>query len=302
MADLVASFFTLSGSGFAEPPRHGFAQRCRAAAGAGFTGIGVHVADVADVEGMHAVLGETGLRVVEIEFLGGWALDGPDPAVVSGIEAVADAFGGRHVSAGEFRSGSLDLDAAASRLAQLAARLDARGLEIALEAFPWSAIPDAGTAAELLSRAGAPNAGLMVDVWHFYNGGAHPDLLEHVPIAAVQLNDGPLVHDDFLRHARAARMLPGEGDLDVVGLVQAVRATGFDGPWCVEVNTPDFRALPVDEAAKRAVTAARAVLGAAHPPASRHTSARESAQIRARVDASARACRDDSHPRPEVGT
>ena len=28
--DLVASFFTLAGSGFVDPPRHGFAQRCRA--------------------------------------------------------------------------------------------------------------------------------------------------------------------------------------------------------------------------------------------------------------------------------
>lgn len=29
---LVARFFTLAGSGFADPPRHGFAQHCRAAA------------------------------------------------------------------------------------------------------------------------------------------------------------------------------------------------------------------------------------------------------------------------------
>jgi hypothetical protein len=29
---LVASFFTLAGSGFVDPPRHGFAQRCRGAA------------------------------------------------------------------------------------------------------------------------------------------------------------------------------------------------------------------------------------------------------------------------------
>jgi sugar phosphate isomerase/epimerase len=262
---LVASFFTLTGSGFAEPPRHGFAQRCRAASDAGFAGIGLHTGDPArtDVDGMRAVLADTGLELVEIEFLGGWALDVDEPALeasVTAIEAVAGAFGGRHVSAGEFRGGRLDLDAAAERLAALAARL--APLLLAVEPFPWSALPDAGTAVELLRRAGAPNAGLMVDVWHFWNGGADLDLLTGPP-AAVQLNDGPLVHEDFLRHARAARMLPGEGDLDVTGLVRAVHATGFDGPWCVEVNTPDFRALPVDEAAKRAVAAATAVLDAA---------------------------------------
>ena len=61
-------------------------------------------ASLEDVAGMQAVLADTGLQVTEIEFLGGWALDG-DPAeleeLVRRIEAVADAFGGRHVSAGE---------------------------------------------------------------------------------------------------------------------------------------------------------------------------------------------------------
>jgi sugar phosphate isomerase/epimerase len=274
--ELVASFFTLTGSGFGEVPRHPFARRCHAAAEAGFTGVGLHADDLPrtvasglDVDGMRAVLAETGLRVVEIEFLGGWALDtaGGDPGGggdLSGIEAVADAFGGRHVSAGEFRGdGVLDLDAAAARLAGLARRLAARGLRVAVEPFPWSALPDVGTAVELLDRAATPDAGLMVDVWHFFNGGARPELLDRLPagtVAAVQLNDGPLVREDFLRHARARRRLPGDGDLDVAGLVRAVLRTGFTGPWCVEVNTPEFRALPVEVAAARAADAARAVL------------------------------------------
>ena len=135
-----------------------------------------------------------------------------------------------------------------------------------MEAFPWSALPDAGTAVELLRRAGSANAGLMIDVWHFFNGGATVDLLDDLPgagIAAVQLNDGPRVHTDFLRHARAARRLPGFGELDVVGLVRAVQDAGFAGPWCVEVNTPVFRALPVEAAAIAAADAARDVLDAA---------------------------------------
>ena len=94
---------------------------------------------------------------------------------------------------------------------------------------------------------GAPNAGLMIDVWHFYNGGAKLDVLDDLPgagVAAVQLNDGPLVDGDFLKHARAQRTLPGEGELDVVGLIRAVQATGSSGPYCVEVNTPDFAHYP----------------------------------------------------------
>ena len=274
--ELVASFFTLSGAGFGQPPRHTFVERCEAAAAAGFAGIGLHTDDLArtrasgiDASGMRRVLDGAGLRLVEIEFLDGWA-QGADElsfaAAVADVESVADALGGRHVSAGEFRPGVLDLDAAAARLASFAGRLDARGLLVAVEAFPWSALPDVSTALELLRRAGTANAGLMVDVWHFFNGGSSLDVLDDLPgagVAAVQLNDGPRVHADFLRHARAARRLPGSGELDVVGLIRAVQAAGFTGPWCVEVNTPEFRELPVEAAAKAAADAALTVLDAA---------------------------------------
>ncbi|MEK6440972.1 sugar phosphate isomerase/epimerase family protein [Pseudonocardia sp. T1-2H] len=178
--EFVASFFTLTGAGFGEPPRHGFAARCEAAAAAGFTGIGLHVDDLArtvagglDVDDMRDVLAAAGLRVVEIEFLAGWALDDEGPGG-EGVAAVAEAFGGRHVSAGEFRGGELDPVAAAKRLAEAAGRAAERDLLVAVEAFPWSAIRDYGTAVDLVRRSGAPNAGLLVDVWHFFNGGASP--------------------------------------------------------------------------------------------------------------------------------
>jgi sugar phosphate isomerase/epimerase len=167
--EFVAGFFTLTGAGFGEPPRHGFPARCEAAAAAGFTGIGLHV------------------------------------------------------SAGEFRGGELDPVAAAKRLAEAAGRAAEGDLLVAVESFPWSAIRDHATAVDLVRRSGAPDAGLLVDVWHFFN-------------------------------ARATRRLPGEGELDVVGLVQAVERAGFTGPYCVEVNTPEFRALPLAEAAERAFT------------------------------------------------
>jgi sugar phosphate isomerase/epimerase len=279
---LVASFFTLSGAGFVEPPRNSFIERCEAAAAAGFAGIGLHFDDLArtiaagvDVTEMQAVLRNNGLTLVEIEFLAGWAFDsglnGGISPTLAGIEAVADALGGRQVSAGEF-SGDTSLDteearsAAAKALRANADRLADHGLLVALESFPWSAISNTGIAIDLLRRAEAPNAGLLIDVWHFYNGGGHPDQLVDLPTAGItgfQLNDGPLVHDNFQHHARAHRQLPGEGGLDVVGLIHAVRRAGFTGPYCVEANTAEFRNLPVAEAARRAADAATGVLRSA---------------------------------------
>jgi sugar phosphate isomerase/epimerase len=134
-----------------------------------------------------------------------------------------------------------------------------------VEAFPWSVLAGPTVVPQLLRRAQAPNLGQMIDVWHFFNNGGDPDALTG-PIAAVQLNDGPRVHGDYLLHARAARRLPGEGELDVTGLLRAVLRAGFTGPWCVEVNTPEFRALPVDEAARRAAATTSAALVAAGAP------------------------------------
>lgn len=268
--ELVASFFTLTGSGFGEPPRHSFADRCRAAAAAGFGGIGLHIDDLprtlaagSTLADVRAVLADNGLRVVEIEFLGGWATVDHDPAAVAstldGIERVADAVGGRHVSTGEFRGDTALDPAAAGRLAAIARRLGERGLILAVEAFPWSVLRGPATVPDLIEQAGATNVGQLVDVWHFWNNDGDPAALTG-PIAAVQLNDGPRVHDDYLRHARAARKLPGDGDLDVTATVRAVLRAGYTGPWCVEVNTPGFRALPVDEAARQAAAAATTAL------------------------------------------
>jgi sugar phosphate isomerase/epimerase len=203
-----------------------------------------------DTAQMQAVLRHNGLDLVEIEFLGGWAFAAAGSGGISpslaGIEGVADALGGRQVSAGEFSGDTpLDTDEALERAARAlrakADRLARRGLLVALESFPWSALSNTHIAINLLRRAQAANAGLLIDVWHFYNGGAHPDDLVGLPaagITGVQLNDGPLVHENFQHHARAQRQLPGEGDLNVVALIHAVRRAGFTGPYCVEANTP----------------------------------------------------------------
>jgi sugar phosphate isomerase/epimerase len=78
-------------------------------------------------------------------------------------------------------------------------------------------------------------------------------------ITAFQLNDGPLrttTSGTMLAQAPPTR----EGELDVVGLIRAVRGAGFTGPYCVESNTPELRNLPVAEAARRAADAAAGVL------------------------------------------
>lgn len=260
---LVASYVTLSGAGFGEPARFTFPERAKAAAEAGFTGIGIHVNDLnsfspTDVAG---ILADHGLILGEIEFLAGWVNpeDGNDAqATLDKVVGLAELVGGDHLSTGDFSGAAYQVDEAAGRLAKLARQAGTVGLNLAIESFAWSALNTIPLTDELFDATPADNVGHLLDVWHFFNSGATLDTIRQLKpgrIAAVQLNDGARVHDNFLWNARNTRWLPGEGEFDVRGFVDTLREWGWDGPWCVEVNYPEYRVLDVDEAARRTYAA-----------------------------------------------
>jgi sugar phosphate isomerase/epimerase len=265
---LTASFVTLSGAGFAQPARIPFAQRCRAAASAGFTGIGLHSDDYRRMraagttdDSLRALLAAHGLALQEIEFLSGWTTSGDDAD--ASFRTLAEVFGPHHLTAGELTAGRCEIRAAGGRLRKICDDVSACGLRVAVESFPWSSLNDVATARAVVEASGASNAGLMIDVWHFYNSrsrltdldGLRPD-----QIVAVQLNDGRVVPDGFLAEARQRRLLPGEGELDLTGLLLGLHERGFRGPYCVEVNYPAYRELPVDDMATAAFTTAATAL------------------------------------------
>lgn len=266
IAGLIASHVTLSGAGFAQSPRFDFAGRCRAAAAAGFDAVGLHASDPVLVDGADAVrraLDESGVRLGEIEFLAGWARgrDAMDPHVTDALVELARECSPHHVTAGEFGAEAIDVPLAARTLRELVDRFAEHGTLVAVEQFPWSGLRLTTTVAEVLDLVG-DGAGAMLDVWHHRNSGATRADLDLIRnrVIAVQLNDGALVNDDFLVHARADRRLPGDGDLDVAGLVGDLRAGGFDGAWCVEASDATLRSDSLQRAAERAHASASAVL------------------------------------------
>ena len=58
----------------------------------------------------------------------------------------------------------------------------------------------------------------------------------------MQLADAPAIEMDLLYWSRHFRNMPGEGDLDVIGFMRAVAATGYDGPLSLEIFNDQFRA------------------------------------------------------------
>jgi sugar phosphate isomerase/epimerase len=264
---LTASHVTLSGAGFAQTPRFTFADRCRAAADAGFTAVGLHADDpvlAGGSDGVRRALSDSGVTLGEIELLTGWArgADAVDADTVDVLVDLAREFSPHHVTAGEFGAEPVDIRQAARTLGGLAERFGEHGTLVAVEQFPWSGLRLTSTIAAILDACG-PGAGAMLDVWHHRNSGATRGDLDLLAgrIVAVQLNDGLRVTEDFLAQARAARRLPGEGDLDVATLVSDLRTIGFDGAWCVESSDEALRSDPLERVARRAHDAAVAVLG-----------------------------------------
>jgi sugar phosphate isomerase/epimerase len=54
--------------------------------------------------------------------------------------------------------------------------------------------------------------------------------------------------DEVINHRR----LPGEGEFDIPGYIEACQEVGYDGPWGVEVLSEELRNLPMEEAFQRA--------------------------------------------------
>jgi sugar phosphate isomerase/epimerase len=130
----------------------------------------------------------------------------------------------------------------AHALGRLAAEADALGTRLALEllhptlASLFSFATDMAEGIRLLDESGSATAGLAVDAWHVGDG---PDILDELEahaarIATVHLNDRREPTRSW-----ADRVLPGDGILDLAGMLAALRRGGFSGWYELEVVSDD---------------------------------------------------------------
>ncbi|MEO8136038.1 MAG: sugar phosphate isomerase/epimerase [Betaproteobacteria bacterium] len=159
-----------------------------------------------------------------------------------------------------------------SRLAQSYAAFCAAaksfGLTADLEFMPWTSIPNAAAAVRLVEAAGSPdNAGVLVDAIHFERSATTLDDIGALPpglLHYAQICDAPAgipdAMEEILRQARYERRLPGEGGIDLEGLVRALPAALPIAIECWDqVRTP---AMGFGLWARRAIVATGAILAA----------------------------------------
>jgi sugar phosphate isomerase/epimerase len=148
-----------------------------------------------------------------------------------------------------------------------------RGLAVSFEFLPWTGVPDLAGAVRLLDAVDRDNLGLVLDTWHWFRQPGGPDVptLRAIPaerIHMLQLNDAPAQPEgNPIVETVTARLLPGEGAIDIAGLLDVLSQMGAAPVIVSEVFSHALAAMGPLENARRQHAAATAVLAEAkHPP------------------------------------
>ena len=140
-------------------------------------------------------------------------------------------------------------------LCELAAKY---GLRANIEPMPWV---DVSTVAKAKRIVKGTTGAVLVDAIHFYRADNTFDDLKDAPLRYVQFCDAhagrPSDMQEIIRQARGDRLLPGEGALDLRGLLRALPA---DLPLSLEI--PLARKLEPFERAKQVMAATKRFLDA----------------------------------------
>jgi len=102
------------------------------------------------------------------------------------------------------------------------------GLAMNLEPMPWTDVKTFADALSAVEAAQRDNGAVLVDAIHFDRGGDTPAVLATAPpgrMRYLQLCDAPAERPRdmsvILQQARSARLMPGDGGLDLRGLLRA---------------------------------------------------------------------------------
>ena len=237
-------------------------EQISVAAQAGYDFVGLRLIPVAGQPHQHAVdvpaiqkrLAATGMKVFDVE--------------VFRLDAETEVGDYEPMLAMAARLGASDLlvhgaDPDRSRLADswgrlcdLAARY---GLAGNMEPMPWVHISTIAKANRILELAPRDNAAVLPDAIHFFREANRLEDLATTKMRYVQFCDArrekPASVEEIRRQAREDRLMPGEGELDLAGLLAALPP---DLPLCLEI--PYAKPMPALERARLALAKTRSLL------------------------------------------
>jgi sugar phosphate isomerase/epimerase len=229
---------------------------------AGYDHVGLRLLPASDTEVRHDIVGDTPLKretlarlkdspisVLDAEIL---RLK-PDTDVNNYLPMLMTAaeLGARYVLV----AGNDPDDARlADRLGQLCELALPLGLSPSLEPMPWTDLRTMSQGAAIIAACGHTNTGLILDPLHFDRVGGEAESLRSLPSAYfgyMQFCDGPALRptdtETLLYQARLARMIPGKGGLDLVGMLRAM-----PDHLPISIEVPDVEWAKTTNAVERA--------------------------------------------------
>ncbi len=241
------------------------AELIATAAAAGYDGVGLRLIPVVgqafphaplDLPAIERAVKETGLRIYDVEVFRLGA-----ETRVEDFEPMLEV--SQRLGATELLVHGADPDASRltdtfGGLCELSARY---GLAANLEPMPWVDVSDMAKALRVIDKS---KGAVLIDAIHFFRGGNRLSELATVPrqrLRYMQLCDAhaevPTNMQEMIRQARGDRLFPGEGGLDLRGLLEALPA---DLPISLEI--PYAKPMPALERVRRALAATKAMLDA----------------------------------------
>ena len=207
-----------------------------------------------------ARLDDTGIELIDIEIL---RLK-PETRVRADFEAFFET--GAYLGASQALIAGNDPDHArlADNYNELGLLAGEYGITPNLEPMPWTDIRSITEALPVVQAATHSNIGILVDAIHFDRSDATLDDLRALPanlLHYMQLDDAPAEKpttlDELLHQGRAHRYLPGQGGLDLVGLLNALPA---ELPISLEAPVVASAHLPALDRARAALSATQEFL------------------------------------------
>jgi sugar phosphate isomerase/epimerase len=211
-------------------------------------------------ERTRAALKSTGIKVLDIELArihAGVNVRDYVPA----LEAAAE-LGARHVTTGGWCK---DRQFVLERFTELCDLARPLGLSVDFEPVTFCDFPTLADAVAVVKSAQRDNAAILIDTLHFDRSGNRLDEIEALPASYfrfIQVCDGPKLFgrstDELKFVAREARLMPGEGGIDIAGILQRLPEV----PYSLEIpHARRLAELGDEEFARRCLQTTRRYLG-----------------------------------------
>jgi sugar phosphate isomerase/epimerase len=241
-----------------------FADRCAGAAKVGMCGIGLwhadleHILEQRSLTEIKQILDDNGLTHLELEFLQDWFLNEGEAARKESDERrkmlfeASAALDAHHLKVGNIPGTACELSQVTERYGELCTdAAQQTKTKITYEFMPFDVnVNSIDSVLTVVEGAGADNGGIVIDTWHMSKLGIAPDDLNRIPLEYltwVELSDGQFEDmDDPIAETTRFRRLPGDGEFDIPGYIEACREMGYEGAWGIEVLSDTLRALPME--------------------------------------------------------